>query len=588
MPFLRSMEGSSRTMLRPLSKRAQTFLSRDRRSFAGMTMQRPSARSEEATPIPEHPDPPPRRPSTNERGRVRTSSLIDSLHPLEIKVLTSLGSRASAASLDELAEASGLEPSQLSMAVEWLLAKALIHIESETVTQSVSLTKVGEAYVGSKAPIERVLDAARDAGHTGSRLTLQDIQRKEGFEPGDISGAVGMLKKEGAILIVQGGCLEATGRPSPTADTIRTLLRDLQAGARELHTYPEAIRKVIQQHAVRRGNTREPFRIDERVMRTVALTTEGQAAAQRLAQQGAEDEVSQLTPDLLKEGAWRTKRFRQYTISLRAPRIAAGKRHPYREFLDSVKHKLVSMGFQEMRGELVETEFWNMDALFMPQFHPARDIHDVYFVRQPTHARQIAGAYLARVAEVHENGDDVGSTGWGYRFDVERAKRLVLRSQGTAVSAHTLAATPDVPGKYFSIARCFRYDQVDATHATDFFQVEGIVLGSDINFRTLLGLLNLFAREVAQAKEVKFVPAYFPFTEPSVELHVKHPQLGWMELGGAGLLRPEVTLPLGVEVPVIAWGLGLDRMAMIALGIHDIRELFTTDLDLIRTMRRRF
>jgi phenylalanyl-tRNA synthetase alpha chain len=519
---------------------------------------------------------------------VRTSSLIDSLHPLEIKVLASLGSRASAASLDELTEASGLEPSQLSMAVEWLLAKALIHIESETVTQSVSLTKVGEAYVESKAPIERVLDAARDAGHTGSRLTLQDIQRKESFEPGDISGAVGMLKKEGAILIVQGGCLEATGRPSPTADTIRTLLRDLQAGSRELHTYPEAIRKVIQQHAVRRGNTREPFRIDERVMRTVALTTEGQAAAQRLAQQGTEDEVSQLTPDLLKEGAWRTKRFRQYTISLRAPRIAAGKRHPYREFLDSVKHKLVSMGFQEMRGELVETEFWNMDALFMPQFHPARDIHDVYFVKQPTHARQIAGAYLARVAQVHENGDDVGSTGWGYRFDVERAKRLVLRSQGTAVSAHTLAATPDVPGKYFSIARCFRYDQVDATHATDFFQVEGIVLGSDINFRTLLGLLNLFAREVAQAKEVKFVPAYFPFTEPSVELHVKHPQLGWMELGGAGLLRPEVTLPLGVEVPVIAWGLGLDRMAMIALGIHDIRELFTTDLDLIRTMRRRF
>jgi phenylalanyl-tRNA synthetase alpha chain len=148
-----------------------------------------------------------------------------------------------------------------------------------------------------------------------------------------------------------------------------------------------------------------------------------------------------------------------------------------------------------------------------------------------------------------------------------------------------LAAQPDVPGKYFSIARCFRYDQVDATHATDFFQIEGIVLGEDINFRTLLGLLNLFAREVAQAKDVKFLPAYFPFTEPSVELHVRHSKLGWMELGGAGLLRAEVTLPLGVSVPVIAWGLGLDRMAMVALGIHDIRELFTDNLDLIRSTR---
>jgi phenylalanyl-tRNA synthetase alpha chain len=226
-----------------------------------------------------------------------------------------------------------------------------------------------------------------------------------------------------------------------------------------------------------------------------------------------------------------------------------------------------------------------MDALFMPQFHPARDIHDVYFIKQPTHAAKIAEPFLTRVMQAHEDGGHTGSTGWKYRFNAERAKRLVLRSQGTAVSARTLASAPAVPGKYFSIARCFRYDQVDATHATDFFQVEGIVLGEDINFRTLLGLLNLFAREVAQAKEVKFLPAYFPFTEPSVEMHVRHPRLGWMELGGAGLFRPEVTLPLGVEVPVIAWGLGLDRMAMIALGIHDIRELFTDNLDLIRTTR---
>ncbi|MDH4153044.1 MAG: phenylalanine--tRNA ligase subunit alpha, partial [Nitrospira sp.] len=308
----------------------------------------------------------------------------------------------------------------------------------------------------------------------------------------------------------------------------------------------------------------------------------------QLTNQGLVEEVSQLSPELLKDGSWRQKRFRKYTISLRAPRVGIGKKHPYREFLDTVKAKLVSMGFQEMRGALVETEFWNMDALFMPQFHPARDIHDVYFVKHPTHAAMADESILSKVGEVHENGGQTGSSGWGYAFDLQRAKRLVLRSQGTAVSARTLAASPNIPGKYFSIARCFRYDQVDATHATDFFQVEGIVLGEDINFRTLLGLLNLFAHEVAQAKEVKFLPAYFPFTEPSVELHVRHPRLGWMELGGAGLFRPEVTVPLGVTVPVIAWGLGLDRMAMVALGIHDIRELFTDNLELIRTTRGLF
>lgn len=524
------------------------------------------------------------------------SSLAGSLHPLEIKVLTALSqqrpgpSSVSPAPLrdDQLAQAANLEPSQLSMAVEWLLAKALIRAESEKVSPVVSLTKIGERYFEKYSPVERVLSAIRDAGQTGRRLTIQDIQSREALDTPELSGAIGCLKKEGAIRIISGGYVEATGVPSQTAETLRTLLGLLRGAAKDLLTLPEPMRRVIEQYAVKRGNTREPFRVDERVERCYGLTAKGMEAARALVQQGLGEEVSQLTPELLKDGAWRTKRFRKYTISLRPPRLTSGKRHPYREFLDLVKFKLVSMGFQEMRGSLVEPEFWNMDALYMPQFHPARDIHDVYFVKEPTHARAVAEPFLSRVAATQQAGGETGSSGWGYDYDLARARRLVLRSQGTAVSARTLAAGPAIPGKYFSIARCFRHDQVDATHATDFFQIEGIVLGEDINFRTLLGLLDLFAREVAQAKESRFLPAYFPFTEPSVELHVRHPRLGWMELGGAGLFRPEVTLPLGVTVPVIAWGLGLDRMAMVALGLHDIRDLFSTDLEMIRATRAKF
>ena len=521
---------------------------------------------------------------------VDTSSLISSLHPLEIKVLLALREAQSRGPLKEqqLEQSAALEPSQLSMAVEWLLAKSLLSVASEKTTPIVSLTKIGAQYFEKYAPIERILSTVRKASQTGKRLTIQDIQSQEGLEPTEVSGAVGCLKKEGAIRIVSGGHVESTGGPSPTTEALRELLKQLHGTPRDLQAFPEPMRRVIEQHAVKRGNANEPFRVDDHVERAYALTPDGRNAADALVQQGVADEVSQLSPELLKDGSWRTKRFRKYTISLRAPRIASGKRHPYREFLDRVKTKLVSMGFVEMRGSLIETEFWNMDALYMPQFHPARDIHDVYFVKEPTHASEIAEPFFSRVAAAHRDGGDTGSTGWGYDFNEERARRLVLRSQGTAVSARTLAAGPNVPGKYFSIARCFRYDQVDATHATDFFQVEGIVLGQDINFRTLLGLLELFAREVAQAKEIKFLPAYFPFTEPSVELHVQHPRLGWMELGGAGLFRPEVTLPLGVNVPVIAWGLGLDRMAMVALGIHDIRDLFSGDLDMIRTTRGKF
>lgn len=519
---------------------------------------------------------------------------IDSLHPLEIKVLSMLGdhqadSASAAMGEADLTQATSLEPSQISMALGWLLSKGLVRVHEESVTKFVSLTEIGEHYY-EKAPIERILSTTTNAEQTGKRLTIKEIQSSVGLDPTEISEAIGCLKKEGVVRIVSGGYLELTGSPSQTSMDLRTVLNglhDAKGTNKNFSGFSTTQQAVIKQYSVRRGNPHQPFRIDERQERSYVLTAAG-TAAQGLLRHTTGDEVSQLTPELLKDGAWRAKRFRKYTISLRPPRIAIGKRHAYREFLDLVKYKLVSMGFQEMRGSLIETEFWNMDSLYMPQFHPARAIHDVYFVKAPTHAREAPEPFLSRVADTHRNGGKTGSTGWGYAYDRERAKRLVLRSQGTAVSARALASGPQVPGKYFSIARCFRYDQVDATHATDFFQVEGIVLGPDINFRTLLGLLDLFAREVAQSKESQFLPAYFPFTEPSVEVHVRHPRLGWIELGGAGLFRPEVTVPLGVEVPVIAWGLGLDRMAMVALGIHDIRDLFSSDLELIRTMRGRF
>ncbi|MEK7825812.1 MAG: phenylalanine--tRNA ligase subunit alpha, partial [Nitrospirota bacterium] len=349
----------------------------------------------------------------------------------------------------------------------------------------------------------------------------------------------------------------------------------------------EAIRLIYLEEYTsnKRGGGEKPFKIIEHKKRIYAISGDKEDILKDVEGLVTTEEVSQLTPEMLKDGSWRGKNFRKYNISLRPPRLAIGRKHPYREFLDQVKSRLVAMGFVEMRGPLVESEFWNMDALYMPQFHPAREIHDVYFVKKPVYSKEIDEPYLSQVAKTHNDGWKTGSRGWGYKFDMERARRLILRSQGTAVSARTLAGKPGIPGRYFSIARCFRYDQVDATHAPDFYQVEGIVLGEEINFRMLLGLLELFAVKMAGAGDVRFLPAYFPFTEPSVELHVKHPALGWMELGGAGLLRPEVTMPLGIKVPVIAWGLGLDRMAMIALGIDDIRDLFSSDLDMIRTKR---
>jgi phenylalanyl-tRNA synthetase alpha chain len=245
------------------------------------------------------------------------------------------------------------------------------------------------------------------------------------------------------------------------------------------------------------------------------------------------------------------------------------------------------LGFKEMTGPPVELMFFNCDALFMPQDHPAREIHDIYFVK--TDRQGDLGEYrhfVEPVAETHENGWKTGSTGWGHRYSRDEALRLILRSQGTALSARTLVSKDlQIPGKYFSIVRCFRPDQVDRTHLTEFNQVEGIVIGADLSLRDLLGVLERFAVDIAGADKVRFRPDYFPFTEPSVELQAYKEGYGWLEFGGSGIFRPELTLPLGIKVPVIAWGIGVDRLYMMRAGIDDIRMLFAQNLDWMRKQK---
>ena len=513
------------------------------------------------------------------------SQLLASLHPLETRFLLSFEQSEPITAADIMTR-SGLDESRLDMAAGWLISKGLLAVSGEEIAVSVSLTETGAEYREKGTPETRIITALRE----GKQFTVKDVLQSWGMDPAEVSSAVGALKESKVVRIIQGGVLELDKAADVSAyEFLLSVIKTVgDQGQPDLAVFTKEQTDLIQANFHKRGKGKGIFRITEKKNRSYGLTNEGKTVAALLKNRGAvAEEASALTPDMLKQGSWRNKKFRSYNIALNPPRTGIGRKHPYREFLDYVKAKFTSMGFEEMRGPLVENEFWDMDALFMPQFHPARNIHDVYFVKDPASCGKIEAPFGKQVADAHKNGGTTGSRGWRYDFDIERAKRLILRSQGTAVSARTLASRPKVPGKYFSIARCFRYDAVDATHAPDFNQVEGIVLGDEITFKTLLGLLTLFGREIAKAGEFQFRPAYFPFTEPSVELHVRHPELGWIELGGAGIFRPEVTVPLGVDVPVIAWGLGLDRMAMVALGIQDIRDLFSRDLDLIRTKKIR-
>lgn len=292
-------------------------------------------------------------------------------------------------------------------------------------------------------------------------------------------------------------------------------------------------------------------------------------------------EVAELSPELLKTGVWKQVSFKPYNVEAVGKKLYIGKRQPYKQFLNEVKRKLIELGFQEMTGPLIETEFWNFDALFQPQNHPARDWTQTYQLKYPKEGNLTDNKIVENVKRAHEKGV-AGGTGWGYRWNPKTAMRLMPRAHGTALSARTLASRPKIPGKYFAMARCFRPDIIDATHGVEFNQTEGIVIDESLNFKNLLGILKMFATEIAGAEKVKFLPDYYPFTEPSAQLSALHPELGWIEFGGSGIFREELTKPLGVDEPVLAWGIGIDRLAMFKLDIKDIRYLFSQDLNWLR------
>ncbi len=296
-------------------------------------------------------------------------------------------------------------------------------------------------------------------------------------------------------------------------------------------------------------------------------------------------EITQLPEELISTGFWSEVKFKPYNVKAPGKTVHPGKRQPYQLFVSRVKRKLVELGFKEMTGPLIETEFWNFDALYQPQNHPARDWTSTYHLKYPKSGKLPDAKIVEHVKAAHEDGWTTGSTGWKYRWDPAKAAKLMPRAHGTCLSARTLASGPEIPGKYFAIARCYRPDFLDATHLIEFNQAEGIIIDESLNLRNLLGILEIFAKEVAGAEKVKFLPDYYPFTEPSIQMSALHPDLGWIEFGGAGIFREELTSPLGIDVPVIAWGIGIDRLAMFKLGINDIRHLFTKDLNWLRNSK---
>jgi phenylalanyl-tRNA synthetase alpha chain len=491
----------------------------------------------------------------------------------EARVLRTLSDSGGKASLEDLAKKSGLADSAVARAVMNLSQNQLVKERAEKKT-ALSLTDEGRTFAGVGLPERLVLEEVRKRG---GRLSLKEALQHTKLAAKYDSIAAGWISRKRWGLVEKAGpdlMIVARGEmPKGEDEEILELLRDRTLILEELSNN--------QKDAVLRLTKRSLVDAKVKNEREIELTEAGQSVG---TSPPAQPELSSLTGDMIVSGEWEKIKLRSYNVSSAVPRTFPGKYHPYLRFLRMVKRKLVALGFREVVGPLVETAFINCDCLYMPQDHPAREIHDLYYLKDPSTASlEQYGSLLDRVAQTHENGWKTGSTGWRYKFSKDEASKLILRSHGTALSVRTMLSKDlQIPGKYFAIARCFRPDQLDKTHLTEFNQAEGIVLDPSLNLRNLLGILEMFAKEVAGADKVRFKPDYFPFTEPSVELQAYREGYGWMEFGGSGIFRPEVTQPLGVKVPVLAWGLGIDRLYMMSRRIQDIRQLFTSDLEWIR------
>ncbi|KAJ3384509.1 hypothetical protein HDU84_002902 [Entophlyctis sp. JEL0112] len=292
-------------------------------------------------------------------------------------------------------------------------------------------------------------------------------------------------------------------------------------------------------------------------------------------------EETDITQDMVATGDWKNFQFKKYNFAPGVTGVAprGGYLHPLMKVREEFRQIFLELGFTEMpTNKFVDSSFWNFDALFQPQQHPARDAHDTFFLKDPATDDKFPHDYMERVKQVHSHGG-YGSIGYGYDWKKEEAEKLILRTHTTAISSNMLYKLAQEkefrPAKYFSIDRVFRNETTDATHLAEFHQLEGVVADRGLALGDLIGVLHSFFQKLGIPR-IKFKPAFNPYTEPSMEIFSWHDGLGkWVEIGNSGMFRPEMLRPLGLpeDVSVIAWGLGLERPTMIKYGYDDIREL---------------
>ena len=452
-------------------------------------------------------------------------------HDIEKKIITSLKENP-IQTPETLEKSTQLLPDQIRRGIEWLKLKNLAIVD-ESKSSTISLGKNGLDSFEKGLPERRLLNLVKN----GPRK-LSDLQKELGFIFGP---AMGLCRKNNWIETSSDKIiLKITPSILPGEKTIQ------QIGKNKLSK--EQIDKIDLTELLKRPD----FIIEDIVKsKKISLTDSAKSI-----------DVSNISGAI--------------DVESKVPELFVARTHPLKDTIDEIREIFVTLGFSEILGNMTQSSFWNFDALFTPQDHPARELQDTFFL-DGISAKKIGTAeQIRKVSDSHKKN-------WRYQWDINEARKMVLRTHTTCVTIKHLAENKPDEARIFSLGRVFRNEKVSYKHLVEFNQIEGIVVGKDANLRNLMGIQREFYKRIGITK-IKFWPTFFPYTEPSLQTMVYNEKLGkWIELFGMGIFRPEVTKPLGITKPVLAWGGGIERIAMLKYNLDDVREFYNNNLGWLRS-----
>lgn len=485
------------------------------------------------------------------------------LHPIEQKILKTLIEKQNMTP-EELCETTKLSIDQIRRGIEWLKFKNLANI-AESEKNFVTLGKRGREAFEKGLPERQLVNHLKSLD--GYSCEINDAKN---YFKNEFSPAIANAKKNAWIEIYEDRILlKGYHDIIPEEKIIRLIASRNTTGI--------SVDELEDKNALDSLKKRPEFIIlDSKKSVLVNLTEKGMDAAKSIPDEidmiGNISEVLSTTSDSVE-----VKITRAIDVEAPAPTTFAARSHPLRDIIDEVREIFVGLGFSEIIGNNVQSSFWNFDALFTPQDHPAREMQDTFYLKD-LKANNIAKLdQIKKVSDAHKRG-------WNYQWQNEEARKLVLRTHTTCVTIRALADQMHDEARLFSIGRVFRNEKLSYKHLAEFHQVEGVVVGKNVTLRDLMGLQTEFYHKMG-IKKIKFWPTFFPYTEPSLQSMIYNEKLGkWVELFGMGIFRPEVTKPLGIKNPVLAWGGGIERIAMLRYGLEDVRELYENKFGWLRSV----